>query len=266
MWQAARLLMLGAPAVFLAGCGPDSYTLRYDLKSGETLIYLQDASIRAVAAGQQPDKNSPGVDGTQELTLKVKSSEKGDARIETLVRVIPAGKKREEVKETPEPTLRFNLSEMGETDKVEDADPKKKSTLYGLPVNVSSFAVSPIRLPLRAVKIGDEWSTSAPSPLAGGSDGEVFCKFAAVETVDGIECARLDLTIVYKIALKLDTKQNVPVTLKGTISLTGSTHFALKAGRVVQLKLAGDGPLTVEETNESVVANLIFKMSTKLVK
>ncbi|MFN8240943.1 MAG: hypothetical protein U0X39_09345 [Bacteroidales bacterium] len=131
----------------------------------------------------------------------------------------------------------------------------------------SSFEGYFVKLPEKAIKPGDTWSSvdSSTTKAAGGITSRITQashKFEGYQTVDGVECARV--TAVLKGTMQ-QTAQNMGMDIltKGEFTGTGEYLFSIGGGYLVKetttLKLNGNIEISGPQ---SMTAPLVMDMTT----
>jgi hypothetical protein len=99
-------------------------------------------------------------------------------------------------------------------------------------------------LPQAAVKPGDTWKNKVPDPLTGGGSVEVTARLFRMETLDGVETARIHQSMTIPMSVEMpDPQTKKVVKIVGMVTVTSAINFDPAAGKVLRSSVSGHGVL-----------------------
>jgi hypothetical protein len=101
-------------------------------------------------------------------------------------------------------------------------------------------------LPSGPVKPGDSWKNQIPDPLTGGGPVQVTGRFFRLETLDGVETARVHQSMSIPMAVEMPVPGSKTLAkVTGNVVISSAINFDPAAGKVLRSSVSGHGVLRI---------------------
>ncbi len=262
-----------APAVKAA---PAGVVLEYKMPEGRALSY-QNTGEAVEATDMMGQSVESHTTSSEAFTLRAKGRKEGDYLLGVTVDSMsmtmtgPRGDASPDMTGLAGKTFDMVLSPLGQEVDVSGAEALTYEMATGTRNLATTFKLFFPDLPGKPLKVGDSWPTNADVSEKSGTV-ELRLAFQNVnhyeglETVDGVECARIRSEVTATIAGS-GNQQGMDMVFSGTGQGTDLWHFAIKDGIFVKStgELKMDMSITVSAMGMTIPVTTTRKGAVRLV-
>ncbi len=228
-------------AAIAAACAhkQEAIQLRYKFSPGQTDRYQIDLSVLTTTPDQPPTGKPIPLRGGGTSVVKIEKVEPdGSAQvIATMENFRVGGRPTIDGAQTS----KYTLSAQGIATDPGPAKPVDKGQKSVDPRVLARLCTI---LPPGPAKPGDSWKNQVPDPLSGGGSVQVIGRFFRMETLDGVETARVhqSMSIPMVVEMAVAGSKNV-VKVTGSVTISSAINFDPAAGKVLRSSVSGHGVL-----------------------